>query len=552
MAARMSLAGLASIVLLALLLAPIAAFLAKAQQEPGLVLALETSIENARRLLERLGVPSDSPLWQRLSSIEEQVATVEQLLNEGKKSDAARFAGELFREIGSIVREAVREYSQAPATLAIEVRRLLAEERLLLRVLASIAARAERLGNLTLAAVNTTNVAACMPGPGEAEEIAGKAEELRLRVENLYNQTLGLLVRDVSNETLAMIRSQLAGLRNETRSLAKELNQLWTRALACDVAAKLGKKIEILEERLKQLEQRAEELRSRGLDKAVQALEKRIEVLRERLERLMAAVNATLAGEAGQDDLALVLRGRWMLPSLDAKINAARQKLSHAMMVHDLSLLARLLDRLSNAFEKAAERPAVPSTVRENIRNTASMLANLSDALKSYMAGEGGLDSLLGAVNATRAALEQVRNNLAGLGPAANIVEKLLDRVERLLNRVEKEARAAPAMTARGSLAAADHILVAALRIARLAGEEEMANTLAVLRELVNSARNALAAGDDSAALSYVDEALQKLTEIKRILASENGWISDRLEILLDQAEALLEQAQQSLAPATA
>ncbi|HID41638.1 MAG TPA: hypothetical protein EYP33_05735, partial [Pyrodictium sp.] len=135
LAARMSLAGLASIVLLALLLAPIAAFLAKAQQEPGLVLALETSIENARRLLERLGVPSDSPLWQRLSSIEEQVATVEQLLNEGKKSDAARFAGELFREIGSIVREAVREYSQAPATLAIEVRRLLAEERLLLRVL---------------------------------------------------------------------------------------------------------------------------------------------------------------------------------------------------------------------------------------------------------------------------------------------------------------------------------------------------------------------------------------------------------------------------------
>lgn len=101
----------------------------------------------------------------------------------------------------------------------------------------------------------------------------------------------------------------------------------------------------------------------------------------------------------------------------------------------------------------------------------------------------------------------------------------------------------------KGILSLVGSLLSMAWRAASLAGDN-IAGELASLRELVTLARSTLASGDYTAALGYIDAALQRLRELQEQLPSRAGWISGKLEVLLGQALSLLEQARESTARA--
>ena len=398
----------ALLILLAIVLgiaAPLANTLAVAQTTTttptnkgvdALVMVLRNAVERAQALFTRWNVPSDADVWEKLEEINNTIANVTSLVEEGKIDEARSLAIKLLREIAELVKEAAREYGGRVVNVTKE-REHVVELRVKIRVL-----------NNTISVLLNLTVRVEKINATLAEELRKTLEEARAKLEEA--------VKALNESNISLAEELVDEVEDMVSEVKKTINHVISEEVKEKVHERIEKAIERIEKVIDMLEEKVEELMEKNLTAAAEQLKKAIARLQEVLEKLknMTAeqLNVTISPEMLAKIFMFTMR----------EVHVVRSEVEHheehyrkvVEIEPYVKGLIGLVDGLMRALQQMSEHMRIlPKDAKQIVEDITLKLGDLKTAIEELInASQTGNETL---VDNAKERIEELLSNVTEL-----------------------------------------------------------------------------------------------------------------------------------------
>ncbi len=384
--------------------APLASTLAVAQTTTtptnkgvdALVMVLRNAVERAQALFTRWNVPSDADVWEKLEEINNTIANVTSLVEEGKIDEARSLAIKLLREIAELVKDAAKEYGERVVNVTKE-REHIVELRVKIRVLNNTISI---LLNLT---VRVEKINATL-----AEELRKTLEEARAKLEEA--------VKALNESNISLAEELVDEVEDMVSEVKETINHVVSEEVKEEVHERIEKAIERIEKVIDMLEEKVEELMEKNLTAAAEQLKKAIARLQEVLEKLknMTAeqLNITISPEMLAKIFMFTMR----------EVHVVRDEVEHHEEHYKRVVeiepyvkgLIGLVDGLMRALQQMSEHMRIlPEDAKQIVENITLKLNELKTTIEELVnASQTGNETL---VDDAKEKIEELVSNVTEL-----------------------------------------------------------------------------------------------------------------------------------------
>ncbi len=374
-----------------------------------LVRVLSEGVERVRALLIRWEIPNESELWVRLEKVNESIANLTALIDEGKIEEAKHLARQLFKELALIVRDAARikgVMEAAEIMLRAEIRHL----NRTINVLLNLTVRLEKVNETVASEIRA-----------ELKELQGLLEEA---------------LRELDAGNLTKARELLLEVKEALKEVREKIEEVLEEVVKERVEVKLEELAGGLEVVASELEEKADELEAMGLSEAAEALREAATKIREAVVELRNATETGLEGVEEPEELVELIE------SVTAGMGALRKgfKLKHSMADSLIRVKARLValgelaSRVGDVLEMISEViPTLPEEVKDEVEDLSGSLSTLRDLIRELVSEVEALDF-------TR--VEELKAE----------IRELIDGIHKQVESIEEEIEWHGAMPLRGHL----------------------------------------------------------------------------------------------------
>ncbi len=420
---------------------PLASTLASAQTTTtptnqgvdALVMVLRNAVERAQALFTRWNVPSDADAWRKLEEINNTIANVTSLVEEGRIDEARNLAIKLLKEVAELIKETAKEYGEHIVNVTKE-REHIVELRVKIRILNNTISI---LLNLT---VKVEKVNATL-----AEELRKTLEEARAKLEEA--------VKALNESNISLAEKLVDEVEDMVSEVRKTINHVISEKVKEEVHERIEKAIERLEKVIDTLEEKVEDLMEKNLTAAAEQLKKAIARLQEVLEKLknmtVEQLNITVSPEMLAKIFMYTMR----------EVHVVRDEVEHHEEHYKkvvevepyINGLLGLVDGLMKALQQVNEHMRIlPEDAKQILANIASQLSELKTAVEELVdatqignetivdEAKDKIDEIISNVTELIDELKDKLGNKPMLMPVLTLLARIKESIDHIPDYLEK------------------------------------------------------------------------------------------------------------------